>query len=125
MLKLIVAGMLFLVLTPVVPSFGATAQTIVSPGVPRESVYPKVVIYTVSWCPHCRELKQYLTSHNIPFINRDVELDPAAMEQLTGTYKSSGVPVVVIGNEQEILRGFSKEEFEQAVERIRSKTTTN
>ncbi len=125
MVKLIVAAMLLLVLTPVVPSFGAAPQTIVTPGAPRETVYPKVVIYTVSWCPHCRELKEYLTSHNIPFINRDVELDSAAMEQLTGTYKSSGVPVVVIGNDQEILKGFSKAEFEQAVERVRSKTTTN
>ncbi|MEI6305744.1 MAG: glutaredoxin domain-containing protein [Deltaproteobacteria bacterium] len=101
-------------------SHGAAKQTIINPSAPHQSAYPKIVIYTVSWCPHCRELKEYLTSHNIPFINRDVELDPAAMERLTGKYSTFGVPVVVIGNDQEIIKGFTPAEFEQAVKKVKS-----
>jgi glutaredoxin-like YruB-family protein len=96
------------------------SQTILNPAAPRKSNYPKIVIYTVSWCPHCRELKEYLTSRNIPYINRDVELEPAFMDELVQKYKSFGVPVVIIGNEQEVLKGFTGEQFEKAVEKVRS-----
>jgi glutaredoxin-like YruB-family protein len=81
--------------------------------------YPKIVLYSTSWCPHCREAKEYLTSHNIPFINRDVELDPSAMTALTVTYKSQGVPVIVIGNDAKVLKGFNRDIFEKAVSEVR------
>lgn len=103
-----------------VSAAGSPAQTILNPAAPRKSQYPGVVIYTVAWCPHCRELKEYLTSRNIPFINRDVELETAAMEELVRKYGTYGVPVIVIGNDQEILKGFSGELFEAAVARVRS-----
>lgn len=85
--------------------------------------YPLIVIYTVSWCPHCRATKEYLTRNNIPFINRDVELDPQAMELLTGKYHSQGVPVIVIGTgENEIvLRGFTSEQFEDSLKKAQMK----
>ena len=102
---------------------GPPAQTILNPATPRKSLYPRIVIYTVSWCPHCRELKEYLTSRNIPFINRDVELEPAAMEELVQKYQTYGVPVVIIGNDQEVIKGFTNEQFEKAVARVRSATT--
>ena len=98
----------------------APRQTIVDPAAPKKSAYPKIVIYSVSWCPHCRELKEYLTARNIPFINKDVELDSAAMDELTEKYKSKGVPLIIIGNDQELLRGFTPELFENAVARARS-----
>lgn len=108
-------------LSPAFPACASQAsQTILNPATPRKSAYPKIVVYTVSWCPHCRELKEYLTSHNIPFVNRDVELEPAAMEQMVQKYSSYGVPVIVFGNDQEILKGFTPEEFEKTVNKVRS-----
>jgi glutaredoxin-like YruB-family protein len=85
--------------------------------------YPRIVAYTVSWCPHCREVKEYLTRNNIPFINRDVEIDNQAMEELTGKYNSQGVPVVVIvtGKDEIVLKGFTAETFETALKRAQSK----
>lgn len=81
--------------------------------------YPQITIYTVSWCPHCKALKEYLTKREIPFINRDVELDAAAMKDLTTRYNSNGVPVIVIGNDEEILKGFTEEALSKAIERHR------
>jgi glutaredoxin 3 len=81
--------------------------------------YPKIVLYSVSWCPHCKEAKNYLTEHNIPFINRDVEIDDEAMELLTKKYKSQGVPVIVIGDDAEIIRGFDPVKFEKILEKYR------
>lgn len=87
----------------------------------RDVRYPKIVLYSTSWCPHCRAAKEYLTSHNIPFINRDVELDSDAMELLTGKYKSQGVPVIVFGDDAEVMRGFDETRFEKTVEKFKAK----
>jgi glutaredoxin-like YruB-family protein len=84
--------------------------------------YPRIVLYSVAWCPHCRETKEYLTKNNIPFINRDVEMDPTAMEELTGKYKSSGVPVIVIGSgkDEVVVKGFTPESFQNGLKKARA-----
>lgn len=96
-------------------------QSAVNPNAPVKLQYPKIVLYSVSWCPHCRQAKEYFTANNIPFINKDVELDSAAMDELTNKYKSQGVPVIVIGNEQKILKGFDEQRFRKAVEEVQGK----
>ena len=90
-------------------------QSQLKPGSTTAQQYPKIVLYSVSWCPHCKEAKEYLTQNNIPFINRDVEIDEAAMTDLTKKYKSQGVPVIVIGDDKVILKGFSEERFTKAL----------
>jgi glutaredoxin 3 len=83
--------------------------------------YPRIVLYSTSWCPHCKAAKEYFTRNNIPFVNRDVELESDAMDLLTGKYKSQGVPVIVIGNDAQVLRGFDQARFEKALEMYRKK----
>ena len=102
-------------------SSAAPNQTILNQSMLKKSTYPKIVIYTVAWCPHCRELKEYLTARNIPFTNRDVEVETGAMEDLTGKYKAQGVPLVVFGKDLEILKGFTPESFEKAASRAIAK----
>ena len=121
MMRVLIVVVMLCVLVPAIPSYSAGKQTVLNADAPKKSAYPKIVIYTVSWCPHCRELKEYLTSNNIPFINNDVELEPSAMEMLTTRYKTYGVPVIVIGNDQKILKGFTPDEFEKAVQKISAK----
>lgn len=83
--------------------------------------YPRIVLYSVSWCPHCKAAKEYLTKNDIPFINRDVEVDDAAMEDLTKKYKSQGVPLFVIGNDQVILKGFDQQKLQKAIKDVQKK----
>ena len=83
--------------------------------------YPKIVLFSTSWCPHCKAAKEYFTGNDIPFINRDVELDSDAMELLTGKYKSQGVPVIVIGNDAQVLKGFDEARFLKALEQAGKK----
>jgi glutaredoxin-like YruB-family protein len=107
-----------------VPAFGAGGDAPQSPVSPEAVVpqkYPKIVLYSVAWCPHCKEAKEYFTRNNIPFINRDVEIDEAAMKDLTKKYKSQGVPVIVIGNDEKVLKGFDQARFENAVKEVREK----
>jgi len=83
--------------------------------------YPKIVLYSTSWCPHCKAAKAYLTEHDIPFINRDVEVDDEAMQLLTGKYKSKAVPVIVIGDDDVVLKGFDQAAFEKALKNYKKK----
>lgn len=85
--------------------------------------YPQIVLYSVVWCPHCREAKEYMTKNNIPFINRDVEVDARAMEDLTIKYSSTGVPVIIFGkgNDELIMKGFTPELFQETLKKARLK----
>ncbi len=100
---------------------GAGPQSPVKPASPAARNQPKIVLYSTSWCPHCREAKEYFTKNNIAFINRDVEEDGDAMVLLTEKYQSRGVPLIVIGNDEKILKGFQQDEFEKAVAEVRQK----
>jgi mycoredoxin len=35
-----------------------------------------LTVYSVSWCPHCKQLIRFLTDHHIDFNYRDVEHQP-------------------------------------------------
>lgn len=83
--------------------------------------YPKIVLYSASWCPHCKKAKEYFAENNIPYINKDVEDDEKAMDDVKIKYKSLGIPVIVIGNDEKILKRFNKEEFEKAVSEVQQK----
>lgn len=96
-------------------------QSPITPQAVPNLTYPKIVLYSTSWCPHCKAAKEYFTNNNIPFINRDVELDSDAMSLLTDRYRSQGVPVIVIGNDAVVLKGFDQARFEKAVEKYKKK----
>lgn len=101
------------------PAPAAETGTHPAPAASPAVGYPKVVLYSTSWCPHCKEAREYLRSKGIPFTDRDVEADDSAMNDLKNRYKSSGVPVMVIGEDGKVLKGFSPEKFERAVEELR------
>jgi glutaredoxin-like YruB-family protein len=83
--------------------------------------FPRIVLFSVAWCPHCKDTKEYFTRNNIPFINRDVEVDAKAMEELTGKYNSNGVPVIVIGTgkDEVVVKGFTPELFQESLKKSR------
>lgn len=68
----------------------------------------KVIIYSAPWCAFCKTEKQYLEHLGVEFVEKDIEADEAAMQELTdkvgGEY--SGVPVTDIDGE--IIRGFDR-----------------
>jgi len=110
-----------LVLAPCLAQAQDLPQSPIVPQATPNLKYPKIVLYSTSWCPHCKAAKEYFTRNNIPFINRDVELDSDAMTLLTDKYKSQGVPVIVIGEDAVVLKGFDETRFEKAVEKAKKK----
>ena len=83
--------------------------------------YPQIVLYSTSWCPHCKEAKEYFTKNSIPFINRDVELDSKAAGLLTDKYKSQGVPLLVlgVGTGKVVMKGFNPQLFQEALKKVK------
>jgi glutaredoxin 3 len=81
--------------------------------------YPKIVLYTVSWCPHCKDAKEYLSSRQIPYTNLDIEEDESAREIFAKKYHATTVPLIVIGNDEEILKGFKRETLENALNKFK------
>jgi glutaredoxin len=86
-----------------------------------------VVIYTLSTCPHCMEAKEYLTSNNIPFVNREVDSDDHNMEELMKIYEEMGVPeakrgvpLIIIGNTIR-LQGFNRDKVQEALQKVLKK----
>jgi glutaredoxin 3 len=92
------------------PLSASTAQT---------AYYPKIVLYTVSWCHHCKEAKEYLTSRKIPFTNLDVEKDESAMAVFAEKYRATAVPLIVIGDDEAVLKGFNREALGKTLEKLK------
>ncbi len=91
--------------------------------------YPQIVLYSTSWCPHCRQVKEYFKEHQIPYLNRDVEADQQAREDLFAVAAKQGippekvgVPVIVLGNGEKVISGFTPEQFEAALQELRRQT---
>ncbi|MED3726893.1 NrdH-redoxin [Priestia filamentosa] len=71
----------------------------------------KVELYTQQDCPPCHIVKQFLTHHNISFIEFDIKRDAKARKHMINTLGSFSTPTVVV--EDEIVTGFNIEKLEQ------------
>lgn len=76
----------------------------------------KITIYTVETCKFSAEEKEYLKSKNLPFEEKNVETDHAALEMMLKIGNNfAGTPVTEIAKDDGttvVLKGFTKEEFE-------------
>jgi mycoredoxin len=41
-----------------------------------------VVLYTLPYCPDCRDVRRYLTEHGVPFTEVDLARTPGAVEDM-------------------------------------------
>lgn len=53
-------------------------------------------VYSAAWCRDCREAKRFLTKHNIPFEEVDIESTPGAVEDLDENVGKRAIPQFVI-----------------------------
>ncbi|HZV80532.1 MAG TPA: glutaredoxin family protein [Geobacteraceae bacterium] len=104
----------------------ANGQTIVPSPSKAVIQHPLVVIYTLSTCPHCQEAKEYMTRHEIPYVNREVDSNDQHMQELMQIYETMnvpmekrGVPLIIIAD-QIRLQGFNKERFQKELDRFRT-----
>ncbi|RMG21053.1 MAG: hypothetical protein D6729_01635, partial [Deltaproteobacteria bacterium] len=78
----------------------------------------EVVLYGTAWCGYCKKARRWLKRRGIPFVDRDVERDPEAVQELARKARAAGVlprGVPVIDVAGELVLGWSPEALEAAV----------
>jgi glutaredoxin len=60
---------------------------------------PAVILYATAWCPACKSARKWLETRKIPFVEKDIEKDPAAAAELMAKARraglsTNGVPVL-------------------------------
>ena len=56
----------------------------------------ELTVYTAAWCRDCREAKRFLTTHNIPFNEVDIERTPGAADLVLANVGKRAIPQFVI-----------------------------
>ncbi len=88
------------------------APAAVAPPRPSRS-YPKVELYTTSWCHYCNEAKKFMRANGVPFLEYDVEKDAAAAKRKAAMAGRGGVPFAVIGEAR--IHGYAPEAYARAL----------
>jgi len=77
----------------------------------------QIIVYSTTTCPYCKMLKDYLTQRNNVFIEKQVDTDEAAKDEMmkkSGGYL--GVPFSVVtkdnGEETRVV-GFDRMKFDE------------
>jgi len=79
-----------------------------------------VTVYSTTWCGVCRRAKGWLKQRGVPFVERDVEKDPGAADELSrkaseSGLKPGGVPVIDVAGE--LMVGFDPTALEQLLKK--------
>jgi len=79
----------------------------------------KITIYTITDCQFSKQEKEYLTSHQLPFDEKNLETNREFLtEMLAVSNNFAGTPVTKIDKDDgqiAVLRGFTKEEFDKVL----------
>jgi len=69
-----------------------------------------VVLYSTTWCGHCKRARSYFQNNGIAFTEYDVETSARGKADYT-RLGARGVPIILVGDKR--MNGFSPESFEQ------------
>lgn len=77
-----------------------------------------VVIYGAEWCHACSEAQAFLRARNIPFVERDIERDAGAREEMSRRAAQAGIPstsIPIIDFRGTMIQGFDRDAIERAI----------
>lgn len=102
---------------PTGPEPGTAAGTGPGPATATAGA-PRVVIYGAEWCGACHQAQAYLRRRGVPFVDRDVDRDPAARRAMQAALARVGrrpgaIPVIEVGDQ--VLVGFDAGAIERAL----------
>lgn len=79
-----------------------------------------IVVYKASWCGACRAAAAYLRSRHVEFVEKDVEKEPGANEEMLRKAQAKGLHprgVPVIDFRGEIMLGFDQARLSTLIDR--------
>ncbi len=79
----------------------------------------QITIFSTTTCPYCKMLKDYLNSKNFKYVEKLVDLDEAAKEEMMASSGGFlGVPfttVLLDNGSKETILGFDKGKFNKVL----------
>ena len=84
-----------------------------------EPASASVVVYGASWCGVCKTTEAFLREKHVPFVEKDIEKDPAANAEMLQKAQAKGLSprgVPVIDFRGEILLGFDQARLEGLID---------
>jgi len=91
-----------------------------SPGV-AAAADNDVIIYRTSWCGYCKKAAQYLKAKGVAFVEKDLERDPGAREDMLARAQKAGVPpnslqgVPILAVKGHVIPGFDRNAIDRAL----------
>jgi glutaredoxin len=79
---------------------------------------PAVIVYGASWCSACHQAMAYFKKRGITFIEKDIEKDPEAAEEMNGKLRRAGLrggSIPVLDVRGKIMVGFEPHTVEEAL----------
>ena len=56
----------------------------------------ELLLYSAAWCRDCREAKRFLSKHQIPFREIDIEATPGAADEVLAHVGKRAIPQFVL-----------------------------
>lgn len=113
---------------PAAPADRAPAeQPLVRPAPPAapqqlaKSADKEVIIYRTSWCGYCKKTAEYLTLKHVPFVEKDLERDAGARQDMLARAQRAGVPqqrlqgVPILWVRGTMITGFDRNAIDRAL----------
>ncbi len=112
--------------SPVMPAPPAAPPSILAPAAPAAPAAPgahgaehaQITIYGASWCSACHQAAGWLRSQGIPFIEHDIEQEPAVAQEMYARARRQGVPtgsIPIIDVNGRLMVGFNPTAIQQAI----------
>lgn len=73
----------------------------------------QITVYSAVWCAYCHAAKNYFDQHNVKYVEKDVEKEPAAGMEAVEKSGQRGIPVIDIAGE--IIVGFDRPRIDAAL----------
>lgn len=72
-----------------------------------------IIVYGAEWCAFCHQAMHYFDQIGVKYVYKNVDLEPAAMQDAISKSGQMGIPVIDIDNE--IIIGFDRPRIDAAL----------
>lgn len=76
----------------------------------------KVIMYGTTWCPYCKQQREFFAAHGVPFDDVDVEASEAS-ELAYQSLKGNGYPLIYVGYRR--FSGYKEQEILDAIAQLK------
>ena len=74
---------------------------------------PLVTIYSADWCAFCHAAMDYLKSKGVEYTEKNIEKDPAFVQESVDKSGQTGIPVLEINGQ--VIVGFDRPKIDAAL----------